>query len=327
MLLPELRQNQPRPEQSPSPGGGAMHGYIANTDFDWYSFLAGQQDLDEVNFWQPSGSGRFARLAIGTPYFFKLKKPHYAIGGFGFFAAKSVLPASIAWETFGIKNGARTLVEMRARIARYRSKPFGPHDDPNIGCLLIREPQFFGRSNWVPQPSDWGKQSVQGAGYDLSVGEGARVWDECLLRSGAGRTLEVSGGPRFGTPVEIRPRLGQGIFRIAVLDAYGRACAVTNEHSLPVLEAAHIQRYADGGAHDPRNGLLLRSDLHRLFDKGYVTVTPDLTFRVSKRLRDLWNNGRTYYGLDGRRVRTPDDREFQPDRELLDWHSSKVFVA
>jgi putative restriction endonuclease len=74
----------------------------------------------------------------------------------------------------------------------------------------------------------------------------------------------------------VRPRLGQGTFRIATIQAYERACAVTGEHSLPALEAAHIRPFAEGGTHDVSNGLLLRADLHRLFDRGYVTVTPKL---------------------------------------------------
>jgi putative restriction endonuclease len=308
-------------------GDPRVRGYFGNTDFDWYSFLAAQRDVDEVNFWQPSGSGRVVHLDPGSPFFFKLKKPHYAIGGFGFFATKTVLPTSVAWETFGFKNGSATLAEMRKRIARYREEPFGPHDDPNIGCLLIQQPVFFSPNDWIEQPKDWGKQTVQGAGYDLTQGEGKRVWDQCLLQSSSALASALVVGPRFGAPVEVRPRLGQGTFRIAVLDAYGRACAVTGEHSLPVLEAAHIRPYTEGGAHDPRNGLLLRSDLHRLFDKGFVTVTPDLAFRVSERLRQLWNNGHTYYGLHGRRVRTPSRIEYQPDRELLEWHASEVFVA
>jgi putative restriction endonuclease len=61
-------------------------------------------------------------------------------------------------------------------------------------------------------------------------------------------------------------------FRLAVTKAYGSACAVTQEHSLPALEAAHIQPYGKGGEHQVQNGLLLRSDVHRLFDKGYVTL-------------------------------------------------------
>ena len=105
--------------------------------------------------------------------------------------------------------------------------------------------------------------------------------------------------PRYGTPQLIQPRLGQGIFRVAVMDAYSRACAVTQEHSLPALEASHIQPYAKDGPHDVRNGVLLRADLHRLFDQGYVTITPEHRLEVSPRLKEDYQNGRSYYPLHG----------------------------
>jgi putative restriction endonuclease len=54
------------------------------------------------------------------------------------------------------------------------------------------------------------------------------------------------------------PRPGR--FRLAAPDANARSCAATGEHSLPVLDAAHIQPYADGGAHEITNGLILRAD-------------------------------------------------------------------
>jgi len=67
------------------------------------------------------------------------------------------------------------------------------------------------------------------------------------------------------------------------------AAYVTREHSLPVLEAAHIQPYSAGGQHEVVNVLLLRSDRHRLFDRGCVAVTPDDRFVVSSRLREKWS--------------------------------------
>ena len=103
------------------------------------------------------------------------------------------------------------------------------------------------------------------------------------------------GAERYGAPILVQPRLGQGLFSLAVRDAYVGACAVTGEHSSPVLEAAHIVPYGRGGEHRVDNGLLLRSDLHRLFDRGYVTVTPDYVFRVGERLREEFHNGRSYY--------------------------------
>jgi putative restriction endonuclease len=110
------------------------------------------------------------------------------------------------------------------------------------------------------------------------------------------------------------------------MDAYGRSCAVTTEHSLPVLEAAHIQPYADGGPHEVANGLLLRTDIHRLFDAGYVTVSPeDLRFNVSRRLKDDYENGRTYYALHGAQIHSPRDLADSPGRAFLDWHARERF--
>ena len=110
-----------------------------------------------------------------------------------------------------------------------------------------------------------------------------------------------------------------------MLDAYGRACAVSGEHSLPVLDAAHIRPYAQGGANEVRNGLLLRSDIHRLYDLGYVTVTPDHRFEVSDALREDFDNGHSYYGYRGRELVLPRAVAQQPDRELLAWHAETVY--
>ena len=74
-------------------------------------------------------------------------------------------------------------------------------------------------------------------------------------------------------------RLGQSSFRLEVLAAYELRCAVTGERTLPVLEAAHIKPFSLVKAHSVDNGLSLRSDIHRLYDQGYVSVTPDLVFR------------------------------------------------
>ena len=117
------------------------------------------------------------------------------------------------------------------------------------------------------------------------------------------------------------PRLGQATYRLAVTDAYGRACAVTGEHSLPVLEAAHIRPYAEEGPHRVANGLLLRTDIHRLFDKGYVTIRPDdLRFVVSKRLKEDYENGATYYAMNDRLIRAPRAGADRPSRDYLAWH-------
>jgi len=312
-----------------------VRGYVATTDFSWFNFLRERQPLDEVNFWQPSAHG--FNLPAGTPFFFKLKKPHYAIGGFGIFARYAEATPRLAWEAFGEKNGAATFEEMNTRVTSYAAAP--GTSGHRVGCIMVAQPVFFRDEDWIEQPSDWKKNVVSGAGYDLSKGEGLRIWEACLARAGGvlrselvatdgpGVVLAPSSAdrPRFGAPQLVRPRLGQGTFRVAVTAAYGGACAVSGEHSLPVLEAAHIRPYTQEGSHEVSNGLLLRADIHRLFDLGYVTVTPELRFVVSPRLKKEFQNGRAYYKRDGQVVTLPANRFDRPDLDVLRWHNENVY--
>lgn len=301
-------------------------GYVAVTDHGWYEFLAARPDLDEVNFWRPKDQRQFHILATGAPLFFKLRSPHFAIGGFAYFVRFAVLPLSLVWETFEQKNGAASFAEMRDRIIRLRHEPLAPGSDPEIGCIVLTEPTFLAQSDWVRLPDNFHPTLTQGKPYDLTAGEGRRIWEECLARVRPRLADRVSDADRYGAPHLHRPRLGQGGFKVSILEAYERRCAVTGEHSLPVLDAAHIRPYAEQGPHEVSNGLLLRSDVHRLYDAGFATITPDLRFHVSPALRERWENGRTYYALEGREVTVPRDRAERPNLDLLAWHASEKFV-
>jgi HNH endonuclease len=311
-----------------------MQAYVGITDYAWYQLLASRPHLEEVNFWQPGGKSVFRALQPGELFLFKLHAPrHFVVGG-GFFAHASRLPVSIAWEAFGEANGAQSLVEMRARIEQYRRAPAQPHEDYTIGCILIEQPFFLPEALWIPAPPDWHPNIVQGKTYDLHAEPGRSLWgqlSESIRARGADATWPAEwrdrDAPRYGEPTLVRPRLGQGSFRILVTDAYDRRCAVTGERVLPVLEAAHIRPYASGGEHRVDNGLLLRSDLHTLFDRGYVTVTPTLDLEVSRRIREDFENGRHYYALHGERVREPTDRGQRPSAEFLRWHNEEAYLG
>ena len=141
-----------------------------------------------------------------------------------------------------------------------------------------------------------------GKTFSTEEGEGRALWE--AVTATAGPTLRPAPGfaeeqRRFGEPTLIKPRLGQGAFRIAVTDAYQRACAVSGGKVLPALEAAHIRPYAEGGGHEVANGILLRRDIHSVFDAGYVTVDEDLKFVVSDRVKTDFNNGNEYRRLHG----------------------------
>jgi len=313
---------------------GKVRGTVAVTDFGWYDFLS-RRVASEVNFWTPSDRHRFAAPAF-SPFFFKLKAPHRAIAGFGYFAKWSSLPTWFAWECFGEGNGCDSLSALEDRVGQIRSGIRYVATGPvaNIGCILLVQPVFFNRDEWIAQPSDWHDRTVASASYDLTSGEGRRVWEECLERVNASAVPvphmpQVAGPmtPRYGTPQIFTPRLGQGTFRVTVTDAYGRSCAVTGEHSLPALEAAHIRSYSEEGPHEVCNGLLLRADLHRLFDRGYATVSPELKLEISGRLRADYSNGRSYYPLQGHSVRPPEAVGDRPRLEFLAWHNEHVYLG
>jgi putative restriction endonuclease len=310
-----------------------MRFFIGITDYDWFRYLASRPNIDEVNFWQPSGRVDFKALQPAEPFLFKLHSPRNFIVGGGFFAHWSPLPVSLAWEAFGEKNGAGSLHEMRSRLAKYRDVADDPRVDYSVGCILLEQPFFLDEADWIPAPADWSRNIVRGKGYDGRSGEGRRVWQQLEAAVGLSARATIPASPYepqcvaepFGSPTVVYPRLGQGTFRVLVTDLYERRCSVTGERTLPVLEAAHIRPFSDSGPHDPRNGLLLRSDLHTLFDRGYVTVTPELRFEVSGRIRDEFENGRDYYALHGRAIRPPSEVHLAPAREYLDWHAANVF--
>lgn len=311
-----------------------MQAYVGITDYEWYQLLASRTQLDDVNFWQPGGTRLFRALQPGELFLFKLHAPRHAVVGGGFFAHATRLPVSLAWEAFGESNGATSLAEMRARIEQYRRAPAQPHEDYTIGCILLEQPFFLPEELWIPAPPDWHPNIVQGKTYDLNAELGRSLWlqvEERIRVRGIAQGWPAQwrepGQPRYGEPILVRPRLGQGSFRILVTDAYDRRCAVTGERVLPVLQAAHIRPYAAGGEHRVDNGLLLRSDLHTLFDRGYVTVTPELRLEVSRRIRADFENGRHYYALHGERVREPVDAAQRPAADFLRWHNEEAFLG
>jgi putative restriction endonuclease len=250
-----------------------MRAYVANTDRDWFDFLAlkaERGEADEVNFWMPNPwGGRFKVLSPGQPLLFKLRSPWNAVAGGGFFSHYTELPITLTWDAFGEKNGAPSLRSVRDRIGKLRRETPRPWEDYSIGCILLSEPFFWKEEDWIPGPPDWKGQIVR--------------------------------------------------------DVYGRSCAISRERALPALEAAHIRPFSEVGRHSIRNGILLRSDVHKLFDAGYLTVTPDHHVEASTRMREDFNDGENYLALHGRKVWVPEAGELRPDPEALRWHNDHCF--
>lgn len=305
--------------------------FIANTDNTWFDFLASEPALTEVNFWWPREMA-FRAIQPGELLVFRLKSPRNKIGGFGIFSSHSLLPIQMAWETFGRANGVPSFDALRNAIANYRTNSaVGPNT--NIGCTVLVEPVFFPPDLWIDLPESWSRSIQRGKVYSTGDAEGLDLWNrlhdvpQSFLLAPTPGFADTEEQARYGAPTLIKPRLGQGAFRVAVTEAYGRQCAISDGKVLPALDAAHIKPYSDGGLHTESNGILLRKDIHSVSDAGYATIDEKYCFSVSKKIKDVFNNGEEYLRLHGKVLRLPNRRSDWPDPIFLRWHNTNRYVG
>lgn len=311
-----------------------MKFWIGITDNDWYKYLAGIHP-DEINFWRPSPAQPFRALEPGGLFLFKLHSPYNKIAGGAFFVRYTRLPLYLAWETFRGNNGAPTYYDFQRLIAKRRGLPYNNFGDPIIGCILLSNPCFFNKDEWIDVPKDFSPHIQVGKRYDSTEGLGKHLWEEVMLRFrkctiydayDKNIPLVAEEAATYGAEYLAKVRIGQGAFRILVTDAYNRMCSITGEKTLPALDASHIKPYAESGPNLTQNGILLRSDLHRLFDNGYITISPSNHIEVSKRIKEEFDNGKNYYPYHGQKLFVlPDKQIDRPGGEFLRWHNENVY--
>jgi putative restriction endonuclease len=304
--------------------------YVGVTDIDWYKYLSSRSSIREANFWRPYGSRAFKILVPGEPFIFKTKAPLNQIVGGAIFEGFVSLNISRAWEFFGEGNGVSSPDALVDRIHKITGESRNEIGDREIGCVLLRDLLFFSDQERIPTPPSFSANIVQGKSFtfpgedDVIDAVVQRIVSREDWSTGFRGDVENL-GPTHGSPRLVTPRLGQGAFKAIVQEAYVRRCAITNHKILPTLQAAHILPVAHGGQHRIDNGILLRSDVHTMFDRGYIGIDEDFRLRVSPRLRSEFGNGDEFYTKEGQVVTLPSVTNNQPSTEFLTWHLEKVF--
>ena len=316
----------------------SVHAVVAVTDKRWSDFLGARPHLTEANFWTPSSIG-FRALTTGEPMLFKTHAPHNRLVGGGFLSGFVTLRVSEAWRFFGEGNGRAAQSQVLEDVNGYRKgqgKAWDP--DPVIGCILLRNIFFAPSGANLPAPPEFSRGGIQRyKRYDLTEPVNDHIASALGQLETTARPdlawpddlqLDVA-GPVVGTPRLTTPRVGQSAFKALVLGAYQRHCAITGSRIEPVLEAAHIRPVKDGGIHRVDNGMLLRSDVHKLFDDGYLGVDDRLRLRVSPRLKSEFGNGVEFYERErvGHTISVPEHRRLRPERDALTWHMDTVFKS
>jgi hypothetical protein len=116
-------------------------------------------------------------------------------------------------------------------------------------------------------------------------------------------------------------RIGQEKFRKTLLKEYDKMCVVTECDLEEAIEAAHIRDYSGEESNNVRNGILLRIDIHRLFDKGLITIDQDYTLILSEKLENSY-----YREYNGKKINLPNDKDVYPDKKAIKWHRRNKFV-
>ena len=205
--------------------------FLANTDNAWFDFLSMERDVTEANFWWP-GETAVRAIGPGELLAFRLKSPRNKIGGFGVFSSHSLLPLQIAWETFGRANGRRRLKRCGPQSQHCEQTMSRCHRRISAARCLV-EPVFFPRAPLARLATLLVTERYP---TRKAVRHFRCRWLGSLespSRNCASMFAPViagfaEAGARYGNPTLVKPRLGQGAFRVAVIEAYGRQCAVSD---------------------------------------------------------------------------------------------------
>ena len=167
-------------------------------------------------------------------------------------------------------------------------------------------------------------------------------WDELsyvseqLIANLQGKELSFESEDRLpnipiGTTREliIKQRINQNFFRKVILASYHNSCCITGLSNSELLVASHIKPWCESDEKEktnPQNGLLLNSLHDKAFDKGFITITPDLSIKTSSHLSDIYN-GETiqkfFSEYSGRKIIMPE--KFAPDKIFLEYHNDVIF--
>ncbi len=296
---------------------------VAPTDLDWFQQLRTDGVKgDVINFWTPT-PWNISRLQVNDKLYFMLKSPIRKIGGFGKFVEYKNMRASEAWRKYGRDNGVENLSQLISRTDKYKAKHTKKNliPDPVIGCILLKDPEFYDNDNLKTDKSegiDLPKQVVKIKYYRKKEKKIQNEKEREIEVKKAFELVDSSKSKR--KQLTQKERKGQAAFRRDILKIYNNSCAITEIKQKEVLEAAHIQGYVNEESNNVQNGICLRVDIHKLFDNGLISINNDYRVVVSSMLKST-----EYEKIDGKKIKLPNNKMHYPSANALENHNKQVF--
>ncbi|MFJ1950356.1 HNH endonuclease [Streptomyces griseoincarnatus] len=277
--------------------GGRAWSFLIVGEERQFQGNAGYEDVVEESYSYDSTVGNYRRVAVGD--LVVVRNSREALG-VGYIEALDVVPDQLKLRSRCPRCGNTGFKERVTELPRYRCSPCGTaFDSPKVETIPVTTYRAHYGGTWQPLEGCLKKTQLTELSLSRSDQQSIKAMDrERTLRAVADRgvrlprqerawiaarqqPLELPGGRRRTTAAA---RRGQDAFRKALVARYGLICAVTGSAPAEVLEAAHLRPFATTERHRVEEGLLLRADVHRLFDSGLLTITPELVVRVAPSL-------------------------------------------
>ncbi|WP_127360884.1 HNH endonuclease [Actinacidiphila soli] len=306
--------------------GGAWSFLIAGEERQFQG-NAGYEDMVEESYSYDSTVGNHRRVAVGD--LVVVRNGREALG-IGYVEELEVLPDQQKLRSRCPHCGSTGFKERTTEQPRYRCSPCGnAFDRPKVETIQVTAYRAHYGGTWQPFEGCMDKAQLAELSLSKSDQQSIKAIDRartlaavaargvCLPRqgqaSGAARQypLELPGGRRRMTAAV---RRGQDAFRRALVRRYGLICAITGPAPAEVLEAAHLRPFAATERHRVEEGLLLRADIHRLFDGGLLAISRELVVCVAPSLLGHVS----YSELEGTTLQIPVDAVV--DRDVIKEH-------
>jgi putative restriction endonuclease len=286
---------------------------IAPTDIDWFQFLKQRLNFSAINFWTDRPWNP-RRINEGDKFYFLLKAPIRKIGGYANFVYYENLTIEEAWQKFGRGNGVNSLYELGVKA----TGELEPDFTTEIGCLVLENPVFLEIEDYF-HPTEYNlsfSNQISKLKYysQLNQINFASDYKQVGFSFASFNSKE---NYEFKESSRVK---GQSKFRQSLTKFYNQQGAISGETCLTILDAVHINPHINENKNHIKNGVLLRSDLHKLFDEGLLTITPDYKVVIADELATS-----DYYKYNHQQINLPEATTLYPSQQLLKFHNQYIF--
>ncbi|WP_433546554.1 HNH endonuclease [Streptomyces sp. CA-294286] len=278
--------------------GGRAWSFLVAGEERQFQGNSGYEDVAEESYSYDSTVGNHLRVAIGDLVVVRNSNEALGVG----YVEK--LDVTSGQEKLRKRCPSCRSTGFKGRVTevpRFRCSPCGSvFPDPTVEVIPVSTYRAHYGGTWQPLEGCLDKVQLVALSLSRSDQQSIKAMDrartlaavtargirlprqERAPRTARQKPLELPGGRRRTT---IAARRGQDVFRKALVARYGMICAATGPAPAEVLEAAHIRPFATTERHRVEEGLLLRADIHRLFDSGLLAISSDLRVHVAPSLR------------------------------------------